>query len=644
MTMTLTYPDGSEVEFADGTTGGGVAEAIGSRLAKAAIVVRHDGVLFDLDRPLPGDGTIEIITDTSDDGREVMRHSSAHVLAQAVLDLYEGADFAIGPPIENGFYYDFDIGRPFTPDDLERIQARMEEIIVEDQPFELDYIDHGEALEIFSEQPFKTEILKGVDQSEMVDGHKVSVYRNLDFVDLCRGPHVRSTGRLKAVRLMRSSGAYWRGDEKNPQLQRIYGTAWESEKALQEHLEWLEEAELRDHRRLGAELDLYSFPNEMGPGLAVWHPKGAKLRTVIQDHNRVLHERYGFEPVFSPNLAKQGLWETSGHIDWYADGLYPAMELDDGVSYRVKPMNCPFHILIYSSHSRSYRELPMRLAELGNVYRYELSGTVHGLLRSRGFTQDDSHTFATLEQIPEELGRALDFTQEWFADLGFDEIEFDLSLRDPDKDTGMDETWDHATEILRDALKERGLEYDEQEAEAAFYGPKIDVHVRDALGRRWQCSTIQLDFYLPERFDLEYNTSENTTERPVMLHHAKAGSIERFIGILVEHYAGAFPMWMAPVQATIVPVADRHLDYADKVRDRLGGEGLRVEVDSSTEKLGEKIRRAMTAKVPVVMVVGDKDVESDTVGFRRYGEESEERGVAVTEALQRLKTEGAPPS
>ncbi len=644
MPITLTYPDGTEVEHPEGTTGWEVARSIGKRLAEAAIVIRHDGVLLDLDRPLPGDGSIEIITDTSDEGREVMRHSSAHVMAQAVLDLYQGAAFAIGPPIEDGFYYDFDIGRPFTPEDVDRIQARMEEIIAEDQPFELDHIDHAEALEIFSDQPFKTEIIKGVDESEMVDGHKVSVYRNLDFIDLCRGPHVRSTGRLKAVRLMRSAGAYWRGDETNPQLQRIYGTAWESGKALEAHLERLEEAERRDHRRLGAELDLFSFPNELGPGLAVWHPKGGVLRTLIQDHNRRLHEKYGFEPVFSPNLAKEHLWETSGHTEWYADGLYPPMELDDGTRYRVKPMNCPFHILIFGSRGRSYRELPIRLAELGNVYRYELSGTVQGLLRTRGMTQDDSHTFCRRDQLADELIRALDFTLEWFSDLGFTEIEADLSLRDPEKTTGEDELWEEATRFLRATLKARGLAYEEQEGEAAFYGPKIDVHVRDALGRRWQCSTIQLDFFLPERFELEYTTAENTTERPVMIHHAKAGTIERFIAVLTEHYAGAFPMWMAPVQATIVPVADRHLDYAGEVRDRLKSEGLRIEVDASAEKLGEKIRRAMTAKIPVVMVVGDRDVESGTVGFRRYGEENEERGLSLDDALDRLKTEGAPPS
>ncbi|HEX7098105.1 MAG TPA: threonine--tRNA ligase [Acidimicrobiia bacterium] len=636
MPIELEYPDGSRHTHPDGTTGFEVAESIGPRLAQAAIAVELDGQLLDLHRPLPSGGKFSVVTESSEEGRSILRHSAAHVLAQAVLSLFPGATFAIGPPIEDGFYYDFDIGRPFTPDDLERIEERMQEIIAADQPFIREAVSRDEALEMFSDHPFKLEIIRATEPSEVTPGEEVTVYRNNGFVDLCRGPHVPSTGRLKAVKLLRTAGAYWRGDEKNPQLQRIYGTAWEDRKALDDYLHRLEEAEKRDHRRLGPELDLFSFPSELGSGLAVWHGKGGMLRKLIEDHSRRLHERYGFEFVFTPHLARSELWRISGHLDFYAEGMYPGIELDNDQEYRVKPMNCPFHILIYRSRARSYRDLPMRLAELGGVYRYERSGVVHGLLRARGFTQDDSHTFTTREGLPSELKMHLDFVTQWLADFGFEEFDAMLSTRDPNKSIGDEELWDEATEYLRKTLEDAGMAYTVEEGEGAFYGPKIDINVKDAIGRRWQVSTIQVDFFLPMRFELEYTSAENKAERPVMVHCAKAGSIERFIGVLTEHYAGAFPMWLAPVQVTIVPVADRHLDYADTVRERLRDAGLRVEVDRSGETVGEKIRRAITSKHPVVLVVGDKDVEATTVGVRRYGEDAERRGVPLDQAVTEL--------
>ena len=528
MTIELTFPDGTVSEHPDGATGRDVAESIGSRLAKAAVAVTLNGEMLDLDRPLPNNGAFAVVTDSTDEGRSVLRHSAAHVLAQAVLRLYEGAAFAIGPSITDGFYYDFDIGRPFTPEDLEGIEAEMQRIIAEDQPFVREEMSREAGLELFGAQPFKTEIIESVDESEVASDETVSVYRNNEFVDLCRGPHVSSTGRLKAVKLQRAAGAYWRGDERRPQLQRIYGTAWESPKALEEHLVRLEEAEKRDHRKLGRQLDLYSFPTEMGSGLAVWHPRGGMLRKLIEDYSRRIHEEFGFDFVFSPHLARADLWQTSGHLDFYADNMYPGMQLDEEDEYRVKPMNCPFHVLIYRSRARSYRELPMRLSELGSVYRYERSGVVQGLLRVRGMTQDDSHTFCSADQIGAELEMLLEFVLTLMHDFGYDDVEADLSTRPDEKWVGDLELWELAESSLAAALDKSDVPYRIAEGEGAFYGPKIDVHLRDAIGRRWQMSTIQLDFALPERFELEYITSEDVRERPVMIHCAKFGSLERF--------------------------------------------------------------------------------------------------------------------
>ncbi len=636
MSIELFLPDATSRSYPDGTTGTEVAESIGPRLAAAAVAISLNGQLLDLSRPLPSGGLVSIITESSEEGRQVLRHSTAHVLAQAVLSLFPGAHFAIGPAIEDGFYYDFDVGRPFTPDDVAAIQERMSDLIGDDQPFERQEVGKDEALAIFADQPFKKEIIDAVDPTEISGEGEVTLYRNDGFIDLCRGPHVPSTGRIKAFRLTRTAGAYWRGDEQRPQLQRIYGTAWESRAALDAYLQRLEEAERRDHRRLGPELDLFSFPRELGSGLAVWHPKGGLVRKVIEDYSRRVHLAHGYHIVVSPHVARSQLWKTSGHLNFYVEGMYPAIDLDEGDTYFVKPMNCPFHILIFRARPRSYRELPLRLYELGTVYRYERSGVLHGLLRMRGFTQDDSHIFCRRGQLADELLNLLEFTLMVLRDFGFEEFEADLSTRNPDKWMGDLDMWEEATEALTDALAKAGLNYRIAEGEAAFYGPKIDVHIKDAIGRRWQLTTLQVDFAQPENFVLDYAEAGNRKERPVMIHRALFGSVERFFGILVEHYAGAFPMWLAPVQVSIIPVADRHLDYARRVGESVTEVDLRAEVVDSDETVGEKIRAALTMKHPAVLVVGDKDVEQETVGFRWYGEDREQRGVALQQAVELL--------
>ncbi|MEE8496946.1 MAG: threonine--tRNA ligase [Acidimicrobiia bacterium] len=632
--ITVSLPDGTPLELDDGATGLDAARAIGARLADAAVAVVVDGNERDLTRELPDGATLSVITKDSEPGRHVLRHSAAHIMAQAVLDLFDGATFAIGPAIADGFYYDFDIGRAFTPEDLERVEARMAEIVAEDQPFERAEVSKSEALELFADQPFKKEIIEAVEESEGAAGDAVSLYRNLEFVDLCRGPHLPSTGRLPAFKLLRIAGAYWRGDENRPQLQRIYGTAWESRKAQSDYLDRLEEARKRDHRKLGAELDLFSFPSELGSGLALWHPKGALIKTIMEDYSRRTHLAYDYQIVSTPHIARSHLWETSGHLEFYAEGMYPAMKLDGGDEYLLKPMNCPFHILIYQSRSRSYRELPMRYFELGTVYRYERSGVIHGLLRARGFTQDDAHIFCTEDQIGEELKTLIDFVLMVLRDFGFEDFEAEVSTK-PEKYVGQDDLWEKATDALREAVESAGLSYEIAEGEGAFYGPKIDIHVRDAIGRRWQVSTLQLDFAQPDNFSLEFASSENTRERPVMIHRALMGSIERFFGVLLEHYAGALPGWLSPVQVTIVPVADRHVDYANEVAAGLRGAGLRVEVDDHDDTVGEKIRKAITMKHPAVLVVGDDDVDASTAGFRLRGAE-ERRGMALAEIVDEL--------
>ncbi len=641
MPLTVTLPDGKELRLADGATGADAALAIGKRLAAAAVAVRLDGAELDLNRPLPTGGRLEVITAESEAGRHVLRHSAAHVLAQAVLGLFDGATFAIGPAIDDGFYYDFDIGRAFTPEDVERIEARMAEIVAADQPFERMEMSKSSALELFAAHPFKVEIIQGVDEGEGASGDTVSAYRNRDFIDLCRGPHLPSTGRLAAFKLLRTAGAYWRGDEHRPQLQRIYGTAWESRQAMTDHLHRLDEARKRDHRRLGGELDYYSFPAETGSGLAVWHPRGALVRMIMEDYSRRTHLAFGYDIVFTPHIARSHLWETSGHLSFYRENMFPTMEIDDGDEYVLKPMNCPGHILIYRSQARSYRDLPMRLFELGTVYRYERSGVVHGLLRARGFTQDDSHIFCMESDVGEELKRLLDFVLMVLRDFGFDEFSADLSTR-PEKFVGRPELWERATESLAAAMHSTGLPYEVAAGEGAFYGPKIDIHVRDAIGRRWQLSTLQVDFAQPENFALEFAGAGNEKERPVMIHRALFGSVERFFGVLMEHYAGALPGWLSPIQATVIPVADRHRQYADQVVARLRDAGIRSEVDGADETVGEKLRKAITHKHPAVLVVGDSDQAAGTAGLRLRGEE-ERRDIPVVEVVETVRRICRPP-
>ena len=643
--ITVTLPDGSQREYETGVTPADVAASIGKGLAKAALAAKADGEWIDLGRPLAGDTDLAIVTADSDDGRDVLRHSTAHVMAQAVTDLFPGARYAIGPPIEDGFYYDFELpdGAHFSEDDLERIEGRMREIVAADQPYVREELERAAANELFANQPYKLEIIDKVDSevaSEVSEGEVISVYRNPradrgDFVDLCRGPHVPSTKRLGAFKLMKVAGAYWRGDEHRPMLQRIYGTAWESKKALEDHLHRLEEAERRDHRKLGVELDLFSFPPEVGGGLPVFHPKGGLIRKLMEDYSRAEHEAGGYSFVWTPHIAKSTLFEISGHLEWYAEGMYPPMEME-GATYYPKPMNCPGHMLIYRSRPRSYRDLPLRLFEFGTVYRYERSGVLHGLTRVRGITQDDSHIFCTPDQLQGELSSLLAFVLRLLRTFGLTDLEAELATR-PDKYVGDPADWDVATEKLRQALEAEGLPYVVAEGEGAFYAPKIDVHVRDAIGRRWQMSTIQVDFQFPPRFDLEFVDADNTRKRPHVIHRALFGSIERFFGILLEHYAGAFPTWLAPVQVSVLPVADRHMPYASRIVDRLDAEGYRAElVDASSDTLGARVRDAKQQKVPYVLVVGDDDAEAGTVGVNERGSEQPERGVPVDAFVDRL--------
>jgi threonyl-tRNA synthetase len=636
--ITVSLPDGSERELADDATALDLAAAIGSGLKKAAVAAIVDGQDTDLTAPLHDGATVAIVTAGTPEGRHVLRHSTAHVMAQAVTRLFPGAKFSIGPAIENGFYYDFELpdGATFSDDDLERIEAEMREIVKANQPFIRSEMTMDEAKVLFADQPYKVEIIERVeaaeadsdDATEVGEGGVISAYRNSDsFVDMCVGPHVPSTGKLGFFKLQRVSGAYWRGNEKGPMLQRIYGTAWESKQALAEHLHQLEEAAKRDHRKLATELDLLSFPSELGGGLAVWHPKGAIVRKLMEDYSRTRHEHGGYEFVYTPHLANGKLFETSGHLQWYADGMYPPMEMDNG-TYYMKPMNCPMHCLIFRSRQRSYRELPLRLFELGNVYRYERAGTLHGLMRIRGFTQDDSHIYCTKEQMAVEVASLLDFVLSVLRAFGFDDFTFNLSTKDPEKYIGSDEIWDEATEALRQALDAHGLDYAVKEGDAAFYGPKIDIDVRDAIGRSWQLSTIQADFQLPERFDLEYVGADNGRHRPIMLHRALFGSIERFFGVLLEHYAGAFPTWLAPTQVRVLAVAEAHEPYAAGVVDALRAAGARVDTSPADDGLGKRIRNAKLEKIPYVLVVGDDDVAAGTVGVNPRGGEVE-RGVSV---------------
>ena len=641
-------PDDSTRELPVGSTGLDLAQSIGKRLAQAAVATIINGVESDLGVALVDGSQVSIITADSDAGRHVLRHSTAHVLAQAVVELFEGAKFSIGPAIEDGFYYDFELpnNKTFSDADLVAISEKMQQIVAADQPFVRSEMTADAALKVFKDQPYKCEIIQRVtkgdadssDSLEAGSADAVSVYRNSEnFVDLCRGPHVPSTSRLGHFALMKVAGAYWRGNEKGPMLQRIYGTAWESKSALAEHLHRLEEAEKRDHRRLAVEMDLLSFPQELGGGLAVWHPKGGIVRKLMEDYSRERHQNGGYKFVFTPHLANSHLFETSGHLQFYKDGMYPPMEMDNG-TYYPKPMNCPMHCLIYRDRQRSYRELPLRLFELGTVYRYERAGTLHGLLRIRGFTQDDSHIFCTEEQMADEIASLLDFVLSVLRRFGFNDFDFKLSTRNDDKSVGSDEIWHRATDALREALNRHGLQYTVAPGDAAFYGPKIDIDVRDAIGRKWQLSTIQCDFNLPERFGLEYIGTDNSRKRPIMLHRALFGSIERFFGVLLEHYGGAFPTWLAPVQVRVLAVASAHEKYATQVVERLVKNGFRVDQLIADEQLGKRIRASKLERIPYVLVVGDDDVANSTVGVNPRGGEVR-RDVGLDDFLAQLKAD-----
>ena len=563
--------------------------------------------------------------------RHRMRHSAAHVMADAVLQLFPEAKMGIGPPTRDGFYYDFEVSRPFTPEDLESIQKLMLEAIAKSSAFQREELSREEAKARFADQPYKLEIIDTIPDAEML-----SIYRHGNFIDLCQGPHLESTGQIPAIKLLHVAGAYWRGDEHRPMLQRIYGTAFESQEMLDDHLARLEEAEKRDHRVLGRQLGLFSIHEEIGPGLVVWHPKGGVIRSKLEDYWRDLHFRHGYSIVYSPHIGRAQLWKTSGHLDFYRESMYAPVEVDEQ-EYFLKPMNCPFHIMIYRSNLHSYRELPLRIAELGTVYRYERSGVLHGLMRVRGFTQDDAHIFCLPEQVEGEIGGVLDLTFELLRAFGFSEYSILLSTR-PEKSVGELEMWEHATQSLRKALVDRGLDYDIDDGGGAFYGPKIDIKIKDALGRDWQCTTVQFDFNLPERFDLYYQDSEGGRSRPYMVHRAIFGSLERFLGVLIEHYAGAFPLWLAPVQAVVIPIADRHLDYAESVRQQLQDQGFRVEVDSRGERMNQKIRQAQLQKIPYMLVVGDTEIEQGAAAVR-LREGTNLGPLPLAEVLQRMKDE-----
>jgi len=650
----------------DGTGGAGEEQA------GTVIAARVNGALRDLAAPVAEGDEVEAVDIASADGRAILRHSTAHVMAQAVQGLFPEAKLGIGPPVENGFYYDFDVPQPFGPDDLKNIEARMRAIVKQGQRFSRRVVTEGEARDELAGEPYKLELvgLKGrvadpaggsgpsgpgvspggtvppqisTEEAVEVGGPELTMYDNLDprtaervWTDLCRGPHLPTTRHIPAFKLMRTGGAYWRGSEKNPQLQRIYGTAWESRQAQEDYLHLLEEAERRDHRKIGAELDLFSFPPEIGSGLAVFHPKGGTIRRVMEDYSRQRHIEAGYEFVNSPHITKSELFETSGHLGWFRESMFPPMQME-GAEYYLKPMNCPFHILVYRSRGRSYRELPLRLFEFGTVYRFEKSGVVHGLTRVRGLTMDDSHIFCAREQVGAELKSLLKFVLDLLRDYGLSDFYLELSTRDEAKEkfVGSDEDWEHATEMLAEAAAESGLELVADPGGAAFYGPKISVQAKDAIGRTWQLSTIQLDYNEPKRFGLEYQAPDGTRQEPIMIHRALFGSIERFFGILTEHYAGAFPPWLAPVQVVGIPIADAHVPYLDKVAARLREHGIRVEVDDSADRMQKKIRNAQRQKVPYMLLAGDDDVAAGAVSFR-YRNGEQKNGVPVDEAVAEI--------
>ncbi len=610
----LRLPDGQEKSMPSGITGQEVAEKIGSRLAKDALAIKVDGQLQDLTIPVERSGAVSIVTFAAPEGREVYWHSTSHLMAQAVKQLFPQAKVAIGPAIEEGFYYDFDLDRPFTPEDLVKIEKRMAELARSATPVSRKVISKADALSFFQKlgETYKVELI-----SELPDNDAISLYEQGDFADLCRGPHVSSTSKIKAFKLLSIAGAYWRGSEKNKMLQRIYGISFPTKDALDAYLTRLEEIKRRDHRKLGKDLDLFSVSDEVGGGLVLWHPRGALIRKTIEDFWRDEHQKNGYDFVYSPHVGRANLWETSGHLSFYRENMYSSMDVE-GQEYYVKPMNCPFHIMIYKNKLRSYRDLPLRFAELGTVYRFERSGVLHGLLRVRGFTQDDAHIFVAPEDMEAEVIRVIDFVVRMLKTFGFDDFKAYIATK-PEKSVGDISQWQQATQALKIAADRAKLAYEMDEGGGAFYGPKIDIKIKDALGRLWQCSTVQFDFNLPERFDMSYIGVDNQAHRPYVVHRALLGSLERFFGMLIEHYAGAFPVWLAPVQAKIVSITDKQIEYAKQIREKLLAVGIRVELDARSEKMGFKIREAELEKVPYVLVVGDKEMQQNAVAVRARG-------------------------
>ena len=638
-TLTVIFPDRSQKVFGSETTFMEAVSSIGGSDAAKAVAVMANGTVMGLGQRLgdvPGEAAsveLSVLPFEAPEAQEVYRHSSSHILAQAVKELFPSTKLAIGPAIEDGFYYDFDLGRPFTPEDLERIEQRMQEIIAKNCPFERMELTQEKAIAFFKEkgEPYKVELIREFPEKE-----KVTAYQQGSFIDLCRGPHVYSTGRIKAFKLLSSAGAYWRGDERNRMLQRIYGTSFETPQQLESYLARLEEIRRRDHRRLAKELDLFSIQDEIGPGLILWHPKGAMIRKLIEDFFREQHQKQGYDFVFTPHIARLDLWQRSGHLEFYRENMYPPMSVE-GVNYELKPMNCPFHIMIYQTHLRSYRDLPLRFAELGTVYRYERSGVLHGSLRVRGFTQDDAHIFCRPDQIETEIANVLSLTVLTTKTFGFNEYEIYVSTR-PEKAVGSLENWKEATAALESALKRHGMPYQIDPGEGVFYGPKIDLKIKDGLGRSWQCTTIQVDFNLPERFGLSFIGEDGKEHPPIMIHRALLGSLERFFGVLIEHYAGAFPLWLAPVQVMILPITDRQHPYAKEIAQALLDADLRVELDLRNEKVGAKIREATLAKVPYMVIIGAREAGNRTLSLRkRSGEDLGTMG--LDPLVQKLRQE-----
>jgi threonyl-tRNA synthetase len=619
-------PDGRQQAVSAGTTAGEALAALGHKPGANLVAAKVNGVSVDLSMVLGEDASLEPLGFDSPEGREVYRHSSTHIMAQAVKELFPSAQLTIGPALDDSFYYDFAFDRPFTPEDLEKIEARALDIIKRGLAVKRTEVSQSEAIRLFKSrgENYKVEMIQGFDGTK-----PISVYEQGEFVDLCRGPHVASTGQIGALKLLSTGGAYWRGDERNPMLQRIYGTSFPTQKQLDAYLAKLEEIKRRDHRKLGKELDLITIQDEIGPGLVLWHPKGARIRLLIENFWREQHLKQGYELVYSPHVARLDLWKTSGHVDYYRDNMFASMKVEAS-EYQLKPMNCPFHIMIYKSHLRSYRELPIRYGELGTVYRYERTGVLHGLLRVRGFTQDDAHLFCRPDQIEEEVGRVLDFTFFILRTFGFADFEVYLSTR-PEKFVGSEENWIVATAGLEAALKGRGVAYRIDPGEGVFYGPKIDIKIKDVLGRSWQCSTVQVDFNNPERFGLSYVGADGKAHQPIMIHRALMGSIERFFGILIEHYAGAFPTWLAPVQAVVLNITDKHRDYAQWLVGQLTAAGYRAEADLRNEKIGLKIRESEKAKIPYMLVVGDREMQENTASVR--GRSSVSLGTLAVPAL-----------